>query len=179
MTTEVTLMANIPALAKSGQTLHFAAKPKERKALSVRIEVPELLKFEADFSAEKEGPGIYLVKGKVQAEMVQTCVRTLEPIKTSIHQAFSITFMAEKDYSDYLEEGEQREIADIEVLCGEEVNLGEIAVQYLSLFVDRYPAAEGTSGEKGVGRKPGLESGDSHIEAASPFAILKKLDKKG
>jgi uncharacterized metal-binding protein YceD (DUF177 family) len=179
MTTEVTLMADIPALAKSGQTLHFAAKPKERKVLSARIEVPELLKFEADFTASRQTPGIYLVKGKVQAEMVQTCVRTLEPVKTSINQAFSLTFMAEKDYSDYLQQAEEREIADIEVLCGEEVNLGEIAVQYLSLFVDRFPAAEGAPEEKDLGHKPGFESGDSHIEAASPFAILKKLDKKG
>ena len=179
MTTEVTLMADIPALAKSGQTLHFAIKPKERKVLSVRIEVPELLKFEADFTASRQAPGIYLVKGKVQAEMVQTCVRTLEPIKTSVDKAFSITFMAERIYANYLEEVEEGEIEDIEMLTDQEVNLGEIAVQYLSLFVDRYPAAEGAPEEKDLGHKATLQSEDSHIEATSPFAILKKLDKKG
>ncbi len=179
MISEITLMADIPVVAKSGQTLHLAANARERRDLSVRIEVPGLLKFEADFSASRQAPGIYQVKGKVQAEMVQTCVRTLEPIKTSVDEAFSITLMAKRIYADYLEEVEEGEIEDIEMLTDEEVNLGEIAVQYLSLFVDPYPAGEGPPEEKDLGHKATLQSEDSHIEATSPFAILKKLDKKG
>ena len=179
MTTEITFMADIPALAKSTKPLRITASGKERIALAKRIEVPELLAFEATFEAQKKGGGIYLVTGTVKARMKQTCVRTLDLIETSLDQPFSVRFMDEKLFGAYQHEEQQGEIGDHEPLTGESVNLGEIAAQYLSLFVDPYPAGEGAPGEKDLGHKTTFRSGDNRGERASPFAILKKLDKKG
>ena len=179
MTPEITFMADIPALAKSTKSLQITASARERKALAKRIEVPELLAFEATFEAQKKGGGIYLVTGTVKARMKQTCVRTLDLIETSLDQPFSVRFMDEELFAAYQHEEQQGEIGDHEFLTGESVNLGEIAAQYLSLFVDPYPAGEGAPGEKDPGGQARFQSGDCRGERASPFAILKKLDKKG
>ena len=179
MTPEITFMADIPALAKSTKSLRITASARERKALAKRIEVPELLAFEATFDAQKKGGGIYLVTGRVKARMKQTCVRTLDVIETSLDQPFSVRFMDENIFAAYQHEELRGEIGDHEVLTGESANLGEIAAQYLSLFVDPYPAGEGAPGEKDPGAQARFRSGDNRGEGANPFAILKKLDKKG
>ncbi|MCH7807325.1 MAG: DUF177 domain-containing protein [Proteobacteria bacterium] len=179
MTPEITFMADIPALAKSTKSLRITASGRERKALAKRIEVPELLAFEATFDAQKKGGGIYLVTGRVKARMKQTCVRTLDVIETSLDQPFSVRFMDENIFAAYQHEELRGEIGDHELLTGESVNLGEVAAQYLSLFVDPYPAGEGAPGEKDPGAQARFRSGDNRGEGANPFAILKKLDKKG
>jgi len=178
MKTELVLMADIPVLAQTGRKLHLSANPAERKKLAERIEVPEVKHLEVDFKAEKEAAGIYLLRGHIKAKLVQTCVRTLQPVSTGIDEAFEVTFMDEGIYAEQEQAEEETEIEDIEVLTGEEVNLGEIAAQYLSLFVDPFPVGEDEIEEKALKGKATLSDEESHRQESSVFAVLKKLDNK-
>jgi len=179
MTTELVLMADIPVLAKTGQKIHLSANAEEKKKLAKRIEAPELVDFEADFEAKKQASGIYLLIGHIRAKLVQTCVRTLQPVSTSIDEHFDVTFMDQAVYAEQEGAEEEHEIEDIEVLTGEEVNLGEIAAQYLCLSIDPFPVSDGAIEEKDLRGKVTLTDEQSHREKTSPFAVLKKPDNKG
>ena len=179
MTTELKLMADIPVLAKSGRILHLSPNPEQLKSTAKRIGVLEVDQFEADIQAKVKRSGVYLVYGTLKAGISQACVRTLTPVKSSIDEAFSVIFMAKKQFNQFLETEEEGALEDVELLEDQDIDLAEIAVQYLSLSINPYPVSDGVPDGKDLSDNVTFKSEDQHREESSPFAVLKKLDKKG
>ncbi len=119
------------------------ASPAERAALARRFGLNGLDRLAAELRLRR-GPGgqIITVEGRLEADVVLTCVVTLEPFPAHIEDSFSARFiepkggrrLAESDFGDELEEAPE----EIE---GDSIDIGELVAQHLSLAIDPYPRA--------------------------------------
>jgi uncharacterized metal-binding protein YceD (DUF177 family) len=156
-----------------GGSRHLEADADERAALSERFELVSMEGLEADVSYARHGPAIEL-KGRVRAQITQTCVVTLEPLVSHIDEAFTIRFdpelvpeefeVSELSPEDLLVE------ADVRPLIGETIDLGEVASECLGLAIEPYPRKAGSTIDP---RYAGASDGAG--SEANPFAVLKKL----
>jgi len=129
--------------------------------------------LEADVSYARHAPTIEL-KGRVQAQITQTCVVTLEPLVSHIDESFTIRFDPELIPEEYevseLSPEDLLDEADIRPLIGATIDLGEVAAECLGLAIEPYPRRAGSTVDP---RYAGAS--DTVGSKANPFAVLKKL----
>ena len=164
---------------EEGESLSFAADDNERRMLAKRFGLVALDALEAEVVAtrlEVEGdvrqaPSGVRLRVKLEADVVQSCVVSLEPVAAHIAQGFEVDYLpagatrpesslefdaegwstesrdgdAHGLSGDDLSEGEVivdvDEVDPPEVLEGGEVDVGEVIAEYLSLALDPYPRA--------------------------------------
>ena len=171
MTAEFPLIVTL-ADAAHGRTITVEADAGTREAIARRLGLLALDRFSlvAEIRAIAGGIG---AKGEVSADVVQACAATDLPVPATIAEPFDLRFLRDVDAP--VSEEDEIEIGsddlDLLPLEGDRIDLGEAAVQTLSLALDpfpRHPDAERLLAEKGVLSE----------EAAGPFAALAKLRGK-
>jgi len=111
------------------------------------------------------------VAGAFDAEIVQTCVVTLEPFSVRVTDKLDVLFAQPSFFKELTHEAH----VDVEEPDGPEpivngsIDLGELVAQHLALSLDPYPRKPGVSFESA---KPVLASEDGKIK---PFADLARL----
>ena len=157
-----------------GKGKTVALRPDEAVAAEIakRLDLVELRGFEADIDLLWEDGGtIFRLNGELRAKVVQKCVVSLQPVESEIDYPFVERFAAEAD-------GDESEIvitadqeADVDILPADGLDVGEIAIQHLSLALDPYPRATGAeaSGPSQVG-----DFADEALRP-NPFARLSVL----
>lgn len=123
--------------------------------------------------------GMVQVKGTLTAEVVQTCVVTLEPVPASVAESFSALFSPE--VAEVGEETILDPFADDEdlpePLIDGAIDIGELTAQHLSLALDPYPRAPGVE-------FPGFDDDAPEAEAeagpppSGPFGALAALKRR-
>lgn len=127
--------------ATGGHAFAIAATAAECRAVGRRLELVSLAGLAFQGRIEK-GPrdGVLIVRGTIEADATQRCVVTLEPVPASLEVAMERYFVVDG-------EAAAKEIVvspddeEPEPLTGELLDLGEIAVEELSLALDPYPHA--------------------------------------
>lgn len=120
----------------------FALQPDEatRAAIAQELELSDLPKLEFTGEIRAEGGDAWHLTGQLKARVVQPCVVTLKPVKTSLSET------VERHYSPHVAvpEGEEIEMLDdsIEPL-GQFIDLAAVMVEELSLALPEYPRADG------------------------------------
>jgi len=132
-------------------------------------------KCSAHYTLIKNKTGIIEVVGHIKADVVQSCILSLDEINSHIDETFKALFSTEKVVRQFDEEG--AEIVSFEDDVPEEIenntiDLNEITLQYLILFLDPYPRKDGINVDVEEFSLNGKES---------PFAKLAglKLSQKG
>ena len=158
--------------AAHGRAISVEAGTEERARIAARLDLIALDRFAISAQIRTIAGGIG-AKGEVQAELVQTCAATALPVPATIVEPFDLRFLRDVDAP--VGEDEEIEISsddcDLLPLDGDRMDLGDAAVQSLSLALDpfpRHPDADRILAEKGVLSE----------EAAGPFAALAKLRGK-
>lgn len=98
------------------------------------LEVRHLI-VHAEMSHHKRG---WRLSGVVQADVVQTCVVSLDPFTSVLSSDFEVEIYKSEDNSK-IDENIMPDETDIEVLTNGCFDLGEIATQYLCLALDDHP----------------------------------------
>ncbi|MBW6420457.1 DUF177 domain-containing protein [Rhizobium sp. XQZ8] len=157
--------------------LEADARELEALAKVWRVDVVKSLKAELQMARWKKD-GVRL-KGDVKAEIVQSCVVTLEPVASTIKEHFEQIFVPEGSKLARIVTNEVSEMVldpdgpDLpEAFSGDTIDAGEVVAEFAALAIDPYP------------RKPGIEFKD-HIEGdpnekggrPNPFAALKDWKK--
>ena len=158
--------------AAHGRTIAVEADADAREAIARRLGLVALDRFSLAAEVRVVAGGI-AAKGEVRADVVQACAATDLPVPATLAEAFDLRFLRDMDApaseDDEIEIGS--EDLDLLPLDGDRIDLGEAAVQTLSLALDpfpRHPDATRILAEKGVLSE----------EAAGPFAALAKLRGK-
>jgi uncharacterized metal-binding protein YceD (DUF177 family) len=166
-------------IAADGEAFQFEANDDERAALARRFELVYLpsLKAEGRIVASDHGRRVR-VEGTLRAEVVQSCVVTLEPVPATVEDHFMRT------YTSSPADIEQETIVDIDsddppdLIVGGIVDVGEAVAEALGLALDPYPRVPGAElaisieeDEPNVTKRP-------ENEGESPFRALKGLLKK-
>lgn len=163
----------------NGHSETIEASPSERKALAERLGLLAIETLTATARLRRVRGEMIRVEGRLDADVVQTCVVTLDPIPSHVAEEFSALFAPDH----LLPQGEDAE-ADIvvsvddseddvpEAMPGGRIDLGELVAQHLSLALAPYP------------RKPGAvfdeiveDDGSEEPKKPNPFATLAQMKR--
>lgn len=133
-------IARVPV---GGRPFAIAAEASERVALARRLGLERIDRLRAEGTLLRTpGEPLLVLEGRLEAEVTQRCVVTLEPVasrlEVELHRIFALGRAPQEDeiVVDPLRE-------EPEPLEGEVLDLGEIAAEELALAVDPYPRAPG------------------------------------
>ena len=177
MTVEFSRLVGRDTLAEAGSLHEIEANAEERAALVRRFGLTDLDSLQARIAvAPAAGGALLRLSGNFEAEVVQPCVVTLEPVRSRVTEAF------EQLYS--LEPGAESQTAEVEVAPEEDdppepvgaegIDVGELVAQQLSVALDPYPRAEGASLESL--EEAGSTGGETALEEG-PFSVLAALKR--
>lgn len=166
---------NLARLGNAGDTVRIEADKDQRAAIAVLAGALSLPRFVAHVDLKKTAPTRFALSYRLEADVVQACVVTLEPVAAKIDCAFTrdlhfsttarhLPESADIDLSGRdlsLEEGEVPE--EIESL---HYDLAGPVMEEFLLSLDPYPRCPGVEFDPGAGADQRPES---------PFAILKSL----
>ena len=148
---------------EAGLHVELEASDHVRAGIADLARLRALPELKASFDVARRGTGLR-VTGRVHGQVGQTCVVTLDPIESAVHEDINLLFLpgAPEPHA----EGETDEDAP-EPLVDGRIDLGAIAIEFLMLGIDPYP------------RKPGVafEPPKSDSDGAHPFAALAALRK--
>ncbi len=162
-------------LGKGGRRLRLVAEPSERERLAQRLGLLCLNRLEADVQVTPEAKRHYFrLTATLEAELVQSCVVTLEPVVATVQTRLERRYSTEK-----AENADDAAVSDTIELAFDEadppdpiadgiIDVGEAVVEQLALEIDPFPRAAGAE-------FPGYASRPEVEESRNPFAPLAKL----
>jgi uncharacterized metal-binding protein YceD (DUF177 family) len=160
----------IGRLPDRGTEIKVEASEAERAALAADLNLPAIRSLTASLRVTGTPRGVKVI-GRVRAEIVQTCVVTLEPFESVLDEEVNVAFTEPRPPRQRTSEEEQE--ADLDApdeLVDGRVDLGAITAEFLALGLDPYP------------KKPGAALSEETLPddpaAASPFAVLSGLRPK-
>lgn len=136
------------------------ADAAEREALARRFGIPSIGRFRAELLLRPEPDGSVRAEGRLEAEVVQSCVVTLEPVPQRVEEAVTLRFLPPGREPD---EGPE-EVDEVETGQDGTADLGEALAEQLALALDPYPRAPGAALPEAATDAP-----------AHPFAALGRL----
>jgi uncharacterized metal-binding protein YceD (DUF177 family) len=158
----------------------IGANEAERAALAARLGLIALPRLEARLRLLRTGPGARLrLEGHLEAEAVQACVISLEPVPSRLTEDFVQVYDLDPKAEADLEQARDIAVApgpedeDPEPIGPEGLDLGEAVAQQLALSLDPYPRAVGAAVPENL-------AGQDEIQVAreNPFAALKALKER-
>ena len=161
--------SRVVALARLGSGPFWQkieATPGERERLSQRFDLLALDRLTAAVQLRRQGDELIVLEAAFEAEFVQSCVVTLEPVVGSLSNSFVLVYgPAEAEHQEIGSLGDE---AAFEPLNGDAIDIGEAVAQEFSLLLPLFP------------RHP-----DATIDAeappestGSPFAALARLKQR-
>jgi uncharacterized metal-binding protein YceD (DUF177 family) len=152
-------------LPPGGLDVELKATPEECKALAADFKLPELKSLSGRFRVTGTA-GHVSVKGRIEAEIVQICVVTLDSFKSTLDEEVEAEFAElppDQRRTDLREDIDISEEGPDEIIDGR-IDLGSLAAEFLALGLDPHP------------RKPGVDFAFEDSEAqTSPFSKLAGL----
>ena len=170
MTPEFSRPVAIDRVGRAGET-RIAADEAERAALVRRFGLAGLDRLEASYTLTREAAG-FRARGRIAADLAQSCVATGEPVAETIDAPFTLKFLPADLAAPEAEEVElDEEDCDTIFYEGGAIDMGEAVAQTLALTMNPWPRASDADTKL-------VEAGVKREEEMSPFAALKGLAKK-
>lgn len=161
-------ISGIPAagLAQSRQ-----ATAAERDAVAKALGLLSLAKLSADYRITKLAGDGYRLAGRLNGELEQACVVSLDPVAQTIDETFDAEFRAHVDERTAGSDATILGGPDQEPIENGEIDAGRIVFETLSAALDPYVRKEGAE-------FMWQDKSQADTGKVSPFAVLAKLKNK-
>jgi uncharacterized metal-binding protein YceD (DUF177 family) len=165
-------------LGPGGLSRDLTADSHERAALAKRFALQAIDSLDATVQlTPASGDRAVRLRATFTADVVQTCVVTLDPVPVHLRKSFEILFepvaCADRDVL-VTPDGDD----DPEPLLGDSIDLGEVIAQQLGLNLDPYPRSPDvvfSAKEMSAGNRDQAEEDTGSTAEESPFAVLRNL----
>ncbi len=178
----LTYPVQVLQLPPKGLTVTIGTDEKERKALAKSHGLEAVNGFAGEFLLTPWKKRGIRLRGRIDAEIVQSCVVTLETVVSKISEEVDTIFVPEDSRlarPQLDENGEMlldAEGADSpEVFSGDRLDIGAIAEEFFDLAIDPYPRKADLPAE--IEPQSFGDTGEEE-EPQSPFAKLSQWQKK-
>lgn len=170
---------DLSAVQSAGLERSIIAEAAERAAIGEAYDIPEVRALAAEFVVAREPKGVIRVRGRVTADIVQSCVVSLEPVEQAIDEEVDVRMVEAgsrgveppRPGAEVMIDPDEPDPPD--VIAGPTLDLGALALEHFLLAVDPYPRAPGAALPADI-TEPASEAADS------PFAVLAQLrERKG
>ena len=132
---EFSVVIDLDALPDDGKTFKLAADAAARAALARRFDLRSIDRFEAELRVGwVKRRKVLSVKGFLSADVVQTCVVTLDPVAARVDEPLDVVFARDVDSAAEVVDPNEAEPLDENTL-----DIGEFVSAELSLALDPYP----------------------------------------
>lgn len=162
---------DLTGLSDAGFDTRIVATPEERQRLAEWAAVDEVLRLEARISVRPKSKTRFELETDFVADVVQSCVVTLEPVTSHIAQTFTRELHLEPRLQRLADKGglvapaaAEDEVPE-EIACTSYDLAGPLREEF-ALAIDPYPRAPGVAFEPPA---------DAKDQPESPFAVLEKL----
>jgi len=176
---EFSRMVNADTVQRGEVVQTIEAGEAERTALARRLELESIGSLTATVRLRRVRGTMIRVSGALEADVVQTCVVTLDPVPAHVSETFEALFAPEDMVPDDVDEIDfDPAVSDEDIpepMHNNRIDIGELTAQYLSLGLDPYPHAAGIAFET-------IDEADDEEEEVpeqrpNPFAALGQLKK--
>lgn len=172
---EFSRLVRLDDVRKGTVAVTVTASVAERDALAQRLQVTEITALEADLKVSRLSDGVFEVTGRFEAEITFIGEHADEALDFTVSEAVEEIFATETGWKQ-LEEKSLDDDVDAELLTVEQIDLGEVVAQNLSLALDPALLESGALEEGAVTYTAG-GNGDSVSD--NPFAALAALRARG
>lgn len=180
MAPEFHIVIQLSDVPPQGREIAFEADEEQRRGLAARFDLIELRSFKGTGTLRPWRRIGYALEGRFEADVVQACVVSLEPVEARLTERFKVHFLpAEYLEADAGAPGSEREIVidpesdePPEAMSGNHIDVGEVLAEQLALSLDPYPRKQGAVFEEVVS-----DEGEVEEVRPNPFAVLEKLKK--
>ena len=168
---ELSVVVELAKVARNERHLSIEANSDERTAIAKRFGIPSVESLSGEVSISANAEKISL-KGVVRATLTRECVASLEPLVEEIEDPFDLEFLRQETPAEDDEIGAAGEdwLDQPETWSGDEIDVGEIVVQQVSLAMNPFPRKENAEN---------LADAYGAQAESSPFAALKNLAGDG
>lgn len=159
-------------IGRKGRTVKLEADAGQRAALAEVLGVNAIERLGGEFNLDMVSGSSVHLSGRFEADVVQNCVVSLEPVQQHVDESISLTLLSAEtadrrpDASVLVDPMDED---DRDTYSSGRIDLGMIVSEQLALLLDPYP------------RAPGVEfDADMSVEAEkrdSPFAALESLKR--
>lgn len=148
----ISFEATVLRLPAKGMPVSIEADEQQRHALADAHHLVEVKAFRADLLVENWKRDGVKVTGRVKAQIVQSCIVSLDPLDAGIDEEFHALFAREGSKllrPDAMEGGEM--ILDAEgddgpePFSGDAIDVGQLAEEFFALGIDPYPRKAGVA----------------------------------
>jgi hypothetical protein len=148
----VSFIANVARLPHNGMPVTITADEEQRARLAADHHLVSVEGWKAELLVERWKRNGVRVSGRVEADITQECVVTLEPLRTSISEEVSQLYFPEDSKLGRLgfhAPGEVHLDAEgpdsPETFSGDTIDVGALAEEFFALAIDPYPRKQGAS----------------------------------
>lgn len=179
---EFSVIVELDSVGDDPRAFEISASEDERARLAERFDILAIDALGADLVMDWLKPGKVLsVKGRFSAQVTQSCVITLDPVPANLDEEIDIVFSRNpKETADIIDPNEA------ELLDGEEVDIGEIVAEELSLSLNPYPRRPDIDpaslnlgpGAQLLSEEAAEEESQESAKKDNPFEVLAALKPK-
>ncbi len=175
---EFSHIVQVDRIGPEGVLLQLNPDGKARESLARQLQIPAVLGLSAQIRIvpDPAQAGHFLLKAQFEAEVEQTCVVSLEPVRQHVGESFVRRFAPAPDSGQAAGGDEdEAEWLDPEAedppdpLVDGTIDVGVVVAEALALALDPYPR------KPGAGFPEGYRPDPDASEKVSPFAALAKL----
>lgn len=133
------------------ELVQLEANSSERSAMAKRFGLVSVERLTAEVELAPHEDAV-LAKGRLNAEIVQSCAVSGDDLPTTIEEALDLRFVPAREIEEEELELEEEDLDEI-AYEGDKFDLGEAVAQSLALAIDPYatgPNAEKVRGEAGL-----------------------------
>ncbi|MBP2230365.1 uncharacterized metal-binding protein YceD (DUF177 family) [Azospirillum agricola] len=181
---EFSRFVSADAVRRADLTETIEATESERRRLAERLELESIDRLTATIRLRAvRGGQMIRVSGRLEADVVQTCVVSLDPVPAHVDERFEALFAPESLIEDPgaeidIDPYESDEDAP-EPMVNNRIDIGELTAQHLSLGLDPYPRAGGADFagyDEGMDDEAAAEPEEP--QKPNPFAVLGQLKNR-
>lgn len=167
---------DVPPRGLSGT---LTAGAEELAALARDLDLADIASLKMDYELIPIGARRFRLTGRVNAQVTQSCVVTLEPVESTIDEPIDLELWPKEDVekTEYAEDEEGAALAleGPEPIMNDRIEIGQLAYEHFTTALDPYPRKAGVEFEW---RDPRTDEGSE--SGTRPFAELGSLlQKKG
>ena len=142
----VSFRVHVSRLPKRGMPVVIEATERQRAALAATHALASVDRYRAELLVSPWKRNGVQVEGKVEADIVQKCIVTLEPLPAHIAESVTAVFLPEDSKLGREGFGQGGEILievdgpdSPETFSGDSIDVGALAEEFFALAIDPYP----------------------------------------
>ena len=159
-------------------TVTLSADEREREGIARLWQVEKVESLSAELQIARWKKDGVRIKGQVRADIVQSCIVTLEPIAAHIDEPIDQIFIPEGSKLALITlDGQGEMVVDPdgpdapELFQGDSIDAGSVVTEFAALAIDPYPRKDG------VDFKDHIEDDGAADRKRSAFSVLKDWKK--